>query len=104
MIRTTEDKLAIVISDSDPVDDLQGLQREIIEVIQAYDYNNFGSGNGCPFYHLLNLLASTLPTYNQQNQLLEFTGLVDDPQISQAKIIAWFNRHKESVNAEPVNI
>ena len=86
-----------------PADDLQELQREIIEVIQGYDYKNFGNTNGCPFYHLLNLLAGTLPTYHQQKQMIEFTEMANDPAISETAIIGWFKSRKEYLSKEPEN-
>lgn len=103
MVHMSEKKIAISMNDSFTVDDLQGLQKEIIEAIQCYDYKNYGNSDGCPFYHLLNLLASTLPTFYQQKQMIEFTEMANDPVISKTAIVEWFASSKEFILKELAN-
>lgn len=74
MIKFKERKLIVEIENSDPLNDLQMLQREIINAIQYYDYLDNGSNNGCPFLMLLELLKATLPTHEEYRQLLTATN------------------------------
>lgn len=95
MIRTTDNKLIIEMDTRCPGDDLQSLQEDIIGAIQFFNYKDFGYSDGCPFMVLLDLLKATLPTYYQQRQMLEFTEMANDPEISKTDIVEWFTTQKE---------
>ena len=103
MIRIEENKLIIELDTYSPADDLQMLQKEIIAVIQFYNYSDFGGSNGCPFLLLLELLQATLPTYHQQKQVFEFTEMANDPAISQTAIVERFASRKEYLLHENEN-
>lgn len=104
MVHTNKNKLTIEITDNSPIDYLQNLQREIINAIQEHDYKNYGNSCGCPFYHLLDLLESTLPTYYQQKQMIEFTNMANDTAISKTDIVEWFTSRKEFLLKEIANL
>ncbi|VDR34762.1 Uncharacterised protein [Alistipes sp. cv1] len=103
MVHTSENKLIIEMDTRCPGNDIQDLQREIIDVMRFYDYKNFGCSNGCPFALLLDLLQATLPTFHQQKQMLEFTEMASDPAISENDIVEWFSSRKEFLLKEIEN-
>lgn len=100
MVQITENKLIVEINSPFPVDDLQGLQKEIISVIQDIDYNNIAGANGCPFLNLLNLFQSTLPTYHQQRHILEFTNWIRDPEPDKGEFEAWLQKSTDWIKNE----
>ena len=103
MVHVSEKKLIIEMDAHCPVDDIQALQKEIIGAIQCYNYNDFGNTDGCPFLVLLELLQATLPTFQQQRQMLEFTEMANDPAISKTAIVEWFTSRTEFLKKEISN-
>lgn len=71
MVKIEQNKIIIEIETSHPADDLQELQKEIINVIREYDYAAYRNNNGCPFYCILYLLEATLPEYEFYKKMLE---------------------------------
>lgn len=70
MVKLEKNKIIIEIETGCPADDFQELQREIIKVIQLYNYADYGNNNGCPFFRILSLLEETLPNDEFYNNLL----------------------------------
>lgn len=101
MIKTDGKNLIIVaINSSFPVDDLQGLQKEIINVIRDLDYDSIEGTKGCPFPNLLYLLESTLPTYHQQRHILEFNKWIQDPEPDKGEFEKWLKKSTEWIKNE----
>lgn len=70
VVKLEKNKIIIEIETCCPADDFQELQREIIRVIQQYNYADYGSYNGCPFLRIMALLEAMLPNDEFYNNLL----------------------------------
>lgn len=72
MVRTEKNKLIIEVEidpNENAAEKLQDFQGAIIEAIQFFNYNDFGTNP--PFYYLLELLKATLPTFEQQKEIFK---------------------------------
>ena len=92
MVTTQEKHILIELEEHSPVDFVEGLQNEIIDVLQAYDYQNFGNTNGCPFLHLLILLKNTLPTYEQMKHVASFERWAKYPNLDKVEFEKWIQK------------
>ena len=72
MVRAEKNKLIIEIEVNENfsvAEELQEYQRALTDAIQFYNYKDFGEQNPC--YRLIELLNATLPTLEQQKQILK---------------------------------
>lgn len=71
MVRLEKNKIIIEIETNLPIEDYQELQKEIICIVQNYNYKDCGSVDGCPFSRLLDLLQATFPEDSFYDNLLK---------------------------------
>ena len=111
MVRVNKEKREItIITDGDSSDVVQ-MQRALINLMQCYNFTDYGNGAGETFYFGLSLLESLLPDYDQQHR--GFTSEADylelpenmNPQQRQSLKDALFTiRTGTKVRAEKNNV
>lgn len=71
VVKLEKNKIVIEIETGCPAGDLQDLQKEIIRIIQHFNYADFGCNNDCPFLNIGYLLEATLPEDSFYTNLLK---------------------------------
>lgn len=92
MVKTNGKNLIIEMPDTDVANDVQALQRDIINAIQCFNYKDFGNTNGCPFLMLLELLTATLPTYHELQHITEFRELARNSTPETPELKTWVSK------------
>jgi hypothetical protein len=65
MVQVNEEKKELSIKLDGCKEDLLDMQIAIIDMVQNYNYKEYGEGAVIPVYWMLNLLKATLPTPEQ---------------------------------------
>jgi len=96
-----------IITDGDSSDVVQ-MQRALIDLLQHYNFTEFGNGAGETFYFGLSLLESLLPDFDQQHRgliseanYLELPESLNPKQVEAIREALFMVNHPESkVRAE----
>ena len=73
MVQIDSKTREIKITVSGDISDLTGMQTALMELMQQYNFKDFGNGAATTFYHTLNLLQALTPDEDQQQKGIDNT-------------------------------
>ena len=73
MVQIDSKTREIKITVSGDISDLTGMQAALMELMQHYNFTDFGNGAATTFYHTLNLLQALTPDEDQQQKGIDYT-------------------------------